>query len=99
MSWSVTLIGTPDKIVAALEAESGKQSGQCKIEFDDALPGLKTIVLQNFDKRDGAKQRVLKLRANGSGQSKQVSGPNGSSIEQVQRNCSVSLEDVGELLT
>ena len=99
MSWSISLIGTPDKIVAALDAEAARQSGQCKLEFDEALPGLKTIVLQNFETRPDIKPRVLRLRANGSGYSKTVQGPNGTSTQQVQRNCLVSLEDLGELLT
>lgn len=100
MSWSITLIGTPDKIVAALDAESVRQSGQCKIEFDEALPALKTLVLQNFDKRPEARLRVLKLRASGSGYAKQSLGADGETVtEQVQRNCAVTLEDMGELLT
>ena len=75
------------------------QSFNNQLEFDEALPGLKTIVLQNFETRPDIKPRVLRLRANGSGYSKTVQGPNGTSTEQVQRNCLVSLEDLGELLT
>lgn len=36
MSWSVSFLGKPDKVVEALELESTKQTGQCKIEYDDA---------------------------------------------------------------
>lgn len=99
MSWSINMVGTPDKIVAALDAESGKMSGQSKIEFDAALPALKTLVSQNFDNRDESKRIVLRLAANGSGQSKQISGPDGSRVEEIDRSCRVSLESVGQLLT
>lgn len=38
MSWSIKLVGKPAKVVEALDAESAKLSGQCKAEYDAALP-------------------------------------------------------------
>lgn len=99
MSWSITLIGTPDRIGAALDAESLKQQGQSKVEFDAALPGLKCLLASNFDKREGARQRVLKLKANGSGFAQTNTTPEGSKTEEVYRCCAVSLEDIGEILS
>jgi hypothetical protein len=71
MSWSVSLAGNPAKVVAALEAESAKQTGQCKIEFDDALPHLVGLVNQNFQNREGDQypQPSITLEACGSGSS------------------------------
>lgn len=65
MSWSIGLIGTPEKVIAALNAHSETLSGPSKTEFDAALPNIVGIVGQNFDK-DGV-QVVVKLTANGHG--------------------------------
>lgn len=48
MSWSISLIGKPENVSAALTAHSGTLSGQPKVEFDDALPHLVGLVNQNF---------------------------------------------------
>ena len=82
MSWSLTLIGKPENVVAALEARSAKMEGQTKIEFDSALPHMAALVKENF----GTDNPVVKLVANGYGYA------NGG--EQVQRNLAISIERI-----
>jgi hypothetical protein len=65
MSWSITVIGTPEKISAAIEQESEKLSGQCKTEFDAAKPHLHGLLAQNYSEANYA-QPTLRLSANGS---------------------------------
>lgn len=66
MSWSVSLIGNPDNIVKALEEESVRLegTGNCKTEFDAALPNLIGLVKQNYGNPNAP---FLKLVANGHG--------------------------------
>lgn len=90
MSWSVTFIGTPDKVSAALDEHSQKIGDQSKIEFDEALPHLKGLVEQNFNKQFDSTTPVIKLSASGSGYS--VNG------EQKQRQCSVTIEQLWGVL-
>lgn len=88
MSWSVNLIGTPDKIAAALDEYSGNLTDFSKEEFDGALPSLKQLLEQN--KSDQPGRPVLLLSAHGHGHKY-----NG----QVQyQTCSVKLEDTGSAL-
>lgn len=47
MSWSVTIIGNPDRVVEQLSAYSEQLSGQSKIEYDEARPHLQALVIQN----------------------------------------------------
>jgi hypothetical protein len=67
MSWSVSLIGQPDKLVEALEAESARLTGQCKEEFDAAKPHIAGLVNQNYQRAEGVAAPVLQLEAHGSG--------------------------------
>lgn len=62
MSWSLVWVGTPEKIVAALEKESDRLTGTSKDEFDKVKPGLVTLVQSNYDK---TVTPALKLSANG----------------------------------
>ncbi len=48
MSWSVSFIGKPEKVIEALEANSTKLNGQSKEEFDNALPHLIGLLKLNF---------------------------------------------------
>lgn len=64
MSWSVTLIGKTENIVAALKAHSEAMAGLSKVEFDAALPHLCGLVEQNFN-TDGSP--VMQLQASGHG--------------------------------
>ena len=66
MSWSITLIGKPENIVAALKEQSEKLSGMSKTEFDDALPHLVGLVEQNFNTTTTAGP-VINLTASGHG--------------------------------
>lgn len=85
MSWSVAFIGKPKDIVAALEANSAKLDGQCKVEFDDALPHLCGLLNQNFNVNQNQLQNY-RLEASGSGYA--VGG------EQIHRSCSVKIESI-----
>lgn len=53
MSWSVNYIGTPEKILAAMDDLSTKLNGQSKLEFDEALPHLKALVSSNVGSQTG----------------------------------------------
>lgn len=94
MSWSVALIGNPSKIAAALDKESARLEGQCKLEFDAALPHLKGLLAENFvadDATPGYPDPVLHLTAAGSGY--QAGG------KQVYRTCLAKIESLhGQLV-
>jgi hypothetical protein len=60
MSWSVTFIGRPAKIQAALDKESARLTGSSKTEFDSVLDGLKSIVGATSE------EKVVRLDASGS---------------------------------
>ena len=89
MSWSITSIGNPVNVAKELDEESARLTGQCKVEFDAALPHLKAIVLENFQTRPAPYcQPVVKLEASGHGS---ASGA-GADLIQVERNCMVKIE-------
>lgn len=87
MSWSLVWVGTPDKIVEALEKESDRLTGMSKEEFDKVKPSLVNLVQQNYDK---TVTPALKLSANGHGYIE-----NG---EPKYSTCNVSLENMGAAL-
>lgn len=60
MSWSVSYIGTPEKISEALDRQKDILSGQSLEEFDAALPALKTLLSLNY-----GDQYTRQLIANG----------------------------------
>ena len=64
MSWSVSFIGAPDNIVAALEKESERLTGPSKDEFDTVKPMLACLVRQNFN--NTGYTPMLQLTAHGS---------------------------------
>jgi len=78
MSWSFSAIGTPEKIVEALETESGRLTGESKVEFDAAKPHLAALLREN--RSEGATPVVLNLSASGHGSGEKY------------RNCSVKIE-------
>jgi hypothetical protein len=93
MSWSVSLFGIPDKVVAALENHSNdKMTGQSKVEWDEAKPHIIALVRQNFVTEEYMKQfsyttsPLIKLDASGSGSS--------SGDRQLQRSCSIKIETI-----
>jgi hypothetical protein len=87
MSWSLVWVGTPEKIIAALDKESDRLTGQSKEEFDKVKPALVTLVEANYDK---TVTPALKLSANGHGYIE-----NG---EPKYSACNVSLENMGAAL-
>lgn len=96
MSWSVIFAGNPSRIMQALKDESGKLSGQSKVEFDAALPSLIELLGNNFAREDsGYNSPLVRLRASGSGVAK--TGADGEP-QQMQRTCSVSIEPFYESL-
>jgi hypothetical protein len=48
MSWSIHLVGTPEGVRNALDAESERLSGDSKEEFDAAKPHLQALVALNL---------------------------------------------------
>lgn len=62
MSWSVSLIGLPDKINTKLDEYSATLSGASKEEFDKAKPSLQALISQNHGQ---APNGMVKLEANG----------------------------------
>lgn len=90
MSWSVSLIGKPAAIAEELKAEIARQSGQCKKEFDAALPHMLGLLALNFSKPSGGYSPTpptMKLVACGSGTT--LGG------EEVYGSCRVTLEEIG----
>lgn len=86
MSWNVSIIGQPEAVVAELDRESERQSGQCKVEFDSAKPHLVGLVKENFSKNASSQPLIVHLEASGSGYE--------SGGTQVSRSCLVSLKSL-----
>jgi hypothetical protein len=86
MSWSISLLGRPPKVVKAIEAESERLSGQSKIEFDAAKPHLIGLVMENFldSSEPGFCEPLIKLEAAGSGSAR--------GDKQLQRTCTAKIE-------
>lgn len=86
MSYSVTFIGTPEKIVEALEEYSTKISGPSKEEYENALPSIVALVKLN----KSTYPSLLKVGAYG----------HASSVEGkvIQSTCGVIIESVNGTL-
>lgn len=67
MSWSVGIIGHPDKVAAELEAHSATLGGVSLAEYNDAKPHLVALVKQNANNVKGGAPPVVSLTASGSG--------------------------------
>ena len=80
MSWSISFIGTPEKVAEAVTEYVEKLSGQSGIEYADALPNIVGLVKQNF----GNKDQLIKLNASGHGTA--------NSVEQINRQATINLE-------
>lgn len=91
MSWSLTYIGKPSKIVEALNVFAAKQTDQCKVEFDDALPHLIGLVQQNFVLNKP--EPVLRIVASGYGY-EEAAGPDKTVRMQTYRTCTVTIENL-----
>lgn len=46
MSWSVQILGKPEKIIEKMETYSAQLTGQSKTEFDEVLPHLSALIRQ-----------------------------------------------------
>jgi hypothetical protein len=77
------MVGKPENVANALEAEAENMSGESKAEYQEALPHIVGIVRQNFNKETDSPQ-LVSVSANGSGFTR--------SGEPVQRQCSVKVE-------
>lgn len=84
MSWSVSVIGKPDRVCAALAAKAAQMSGQSREEFEAALPHILGIVGENFAAEAPYEPPTIKVDASGSGSA--------SAGRQIQRNCRVTVE-------
>jgi hypothetical protein len=62
MSWSVSFIGKPEKVIEALQKQSETLTGESKKEYDSALPHLIGLVNENF-----GTSYPVKLAASGHG--------------------------------
>jgi hypothetical protein len=61
MSWSIQYIGTPEKVIAALKANSEKLTGDSKAEFDAALPSMVELIGKN----QGHEGQIIKVVGSG----------------------------------
>jgi hypothetical protein len=84
MSWSIDITGKPENVAAALDELSEKFNGVSREEFDAAKPHLQALVRENFGRAEGYIEPILRLRASGSGHSKDG--------EHLQRSFGVTLE-------
>ena len=84
MSWSIRIVGKPNPIIDALEAESSRLTDQSKVEFDSVKEPLKRLVANNYG-RPNAEQPTLELTASGHGYAE----ANG---DQVERQVQVELK-------
>lgn len=83
MSWSVSMMGTPEKVAEALEKYGETLSGQSKVEYDAAAPHLAALVRQNY-RKSPEYPMVVTIAASGHGMT--------SGGEDVERCCSLRLE-------
>lgn len=85
MSWSVSLVGTPEKVCQALDVYRKNLNGVSLEEYDEVLPGLKTIVQANASDYE----RVVHLEANG--HSSRTGGV------KTYASCNITLKPLGKL--
>lgn len=87
MSWSVQFIGQAENVIKALEEHASKQTGQSKVELEDAVPHLSALVKQNFHSIEGVAQPLIKLEASGHGYV-------GTDGREQNRSCTVKIEQL-----
>lgn len=92
MLWNVNLIGKPENVVKALDAESEKMSGASKEEFDGAKPHIVALVRENFSLKDGQDDMkcAIQVEASGSGYAYTEDGK-----PKTYRFCSVKIVSAG----
>ena len=86
MSWSISLTGKPKNIIAALDKFSASLSGLSKEEFDEVLPGFRTILGSIVQEPQAAADPNSMFRFSASGHACMSNGVKTSS------NCIVSIE-------
>lgn len=84
MSWNVTFIGNPERIINALDKESEKLNDQSKEEFDAAKPHLIWLLSRNFNKGEGSLEPTLMLSASG------------YELKDKYGHCAVKIKSIGE---
>lgn len=84
MSFSVMFVGKPEAIKRKLEEESGRMTGQSKVEFDTVRPALDTILDQQLG------NGVISLSANGHAQF--------ADGVKTYGNCNVDVKSIGHLV-
>lgn len=85
MSYSVSFVGSADKVVDLLTDYSNKTSGQSKIEYDSALPHILAIVKLNSP---GITESIAAVKVSAYGHST----TNGEEV--VSSSCSVTVERI-----
>lgn len=91
MSWSVSCLGKPAKVIEYLESEETKSRCGTRDEYEAALPHIVGIVaLNQFPEQNDYVEPVLKVEASGSAYT--VNG------ERKTSSCRVSVDQVGYAL-
>jgi len=87
MSWSICIIGTPEKVAVEIFNQGHKFEGQSKIEYNDAAPHVAALVQQNFASimEPGYVVPIVKIQASGSGYARDG--------DQINRSISVSIDN------
>jgi hypothetical protein len=84
MSWNVSMMGRPEKVVTALEEYAAALSGLSKEEYESALPHLVGLVKQNVAPPEQTEYPLL-VTVNASGHGTTEDGAT------VSRSCSVEI--------
>lgn len=88
MSWSLSCVGFPKAVAAAVDKYSENLSGQSLAEFDEAKPHLLALINANFvsENSGGYIQPLLDFEASGS--ASVIQG------KTTQSSCSVSIKPI-----
>lgn len=87
MSFSVSLIGKPEAIKRKLVEESGRLTGQSKVEFDVVKPALDILLDQQVN------NGCIQLNANGHATFIDAD----TKAEKTYGNCSVEVKCLGQI--
>lgn len=97
MSWSFQAIGSPDKVIDALQSHSEKISKNpadySRVEFDEAKPHLIALVNQNYA-HEGTTYSKPAVRLCASGSASSQTKMQGEPPVKVQSSVSVTLENL-----
>ena len=87
MSWSISVIGTPENVIKYIEKESGRLTGDSKEEFDAAKPNIISLINMNYN--TSYPQMAIEVTAN---------GHRYTSDYQKYGTCSISIKQAGSVL-